>query len=119
MNRVVHFELLSRHPERTAAFYADVFGWRKVEAAEGYWRLISDESGAARGINGATVRPLNDALPMQTVNTVHVADLAAYVEKVVAHGGRTLSDALPLPGVGRFQYCADPEGIPFGLIEYA
>ncbi|HZG86915.1 VOC family protein [Paenibacillus sp.] len=119
MNRVVHFELLSRRPERTAAFYADVFGWRKVEAAEGYWRLISDDAGGARGINGATVRPISDALPPQTVNTVQVENLDAYAEKVRAHGGRTLSDVLPLPGVGRFQYCADPEGIPFGLIEYA
>jgi predicted enzyme related to lactoylglutathione lyase len=133
MNRVVHFELLSHDPQRTAAFYADVFGWLKVRGDGDYWRLISGGEGKGegnsdghgenggsrgRGINGATVRPMNAALPAQTVNTVQVDDLEVYAEKVLAHGGRTMSEVIPLPGVGRFQYCADPHGIPFGIIEY-
>lgn len=116
MNRVVHFEVLSRDPARTAAFYADVFGWRATEAAAGYWRLVTGET--ERGINGATVRPLSEALPLGTVNTVQVESVEAAAEKVKAHGGRALSDVIPLPGVGRFQYCADPDGVPFGIIAY-
>jgi len=83
-----------------------------------YWRLISSEERGERGINGATVRPVDPALPHQTVNTVQVEDLDAAMDKVVAHGGTALTDVIPLAGVGRFRYCADPEGIPFGLIEY-
>ncbi|MCI3927651.1 VOC family protein [Paenibacillus sp. TRM 82003] len=116
MNRVVHFELLSRDPARTAAFYADVFGWRVAEAEPGYWRLVTGDG--ERGINGATVRPASDALPLGAVNTVQVDDVAAAAERVAASGGRALSDVIPLPGVGRFQYCADPDGTPFGLIAY-
>jgi len=109
---------LSRDPAATASFYADVFGWRTVRGEGDYWRLITGEEGGARGINGATVRPMIEALPSQTVNTIHVADLDAYTEKVRSRGGRTLSDVIALPGVGRFRYCADPDGVPFGLIEY-
>ncbi|WP_199615362.1 VOC family protein [Paenibacillus alkalitolerans] len=118
MYRVVHFELLSRHPERTAAFYGEVFGWKTVRGTGDYLRLITgcDED---KGINGATVRPLNERLPAQAVNTVQVPDLEQSVATVCEHGGRTLSDIIDLPGTGRFVYCADPEGIPFGMIEYA
>lgn len=128
VNRVVHFELISRDPERTAAFYADVFGWTKTAGADGYWRLVTEEdagtrgagqSAGRRGINGATVRPLSGAVPEQTINTIHVANVDEFAAKTLAHGGRMLSDVLQLPGVGRFAYCADPLGIPFGLIEYA
>jgi len=120
LHRVVHFELLSRDPAATAAFYADVFGWRTSRGEGDYWRLISDEAeGPSRGINGATVRPIDAALPAPAVvNTIQVPDVAAYAEKVRARGGRTLSDLIPLEGVGTFQYCADPDGIPFGLIAY-
>jgi predicted enzyme related to lactoylglutathione lyase len=122
MNRVIHFELISNDPERTAAFYAEVFGWRRVSGEGDYWRLISEENAASdarKGINGATVRPLNEGIPAQTVNTVQVPALAETIAKVSECGGRTLSDIIPLAGIGRFIYCADPEGIPFGLIEYS
>ncbi|WP_158299417.1 VOC family protein [Paenibacillus antri] len=119
MNRVVHFELLSRDPGAAASFYADVFGWKTVRGEGDYYRLITGEEGdGTRGINGAAVRPMLPSLPAQTVNTIHVKDLPAYAEKVRSRGGRTLSDVIPLAGVGRFQYCADPDGTPFGLIEY-
>ncbi|HZG77634.1 MAG TPA: VOC family protein [Paenibacillus sp.] len=119
MNRVVHFEIVSRDPGRTAAFYAEAFGWRAARGEDDYYRLVTGEDGdGTRGINGATVRPIVPALPAQTVNTIQVDDLDAYAEKVCALGGRTISDVIPLAGVGRFRYCADPEGTPFGLIEY-
>ncbi len=119
MNRVVHFEIISRDPGGTAAFYAEAFGWRTVRGADDYYRLITGENGdEMRGINGAAVRPIVPSLPQQTVNTIQVNDLDVYAEKVRALGGRTISDVIPLAGVGRFRYCADPEGTPFGLIEY-
>ncbi len=119
MNRVVHFELVSRDPGATAAFYAEAFGWRTVRGEGDYYRLITGENeDGARGINGATVRPVAPSLPTQTVNTIQVDDVDAYAEKVRSLGGRTISDVIELAGVGRFRYCADPDGTPFGLIEY-
>jgi len=173
MNRVVHFEIVSRDPERTAAFYGAVFGWKTVRLGGpfDYWRLIAEDGApddgrrgeaesegeakaetkaeaeakakakakavakaeaetdargegsvggvrAARGINGAAVRPVSDNIPPGTINTIHVTDLDVYAARVLERGGRTLSEPIELPGVGRFRYCADPDGIPFGLIEY-
>ncbi len=117
MYRVVHFELLSEHPERTAAFYSEVFGWRAERGEGGYYRLVTGGAGE-KGINGATVRPLNDSLPRQAVNTVQVPDVEQALAKVLSCGGKTLSEPIELPGAGTFVYCADPEGIPFGMIEY-
>lgn len=117
MFRVVHFELLSEEPERTAAFYGEVFGWRAEPGGGGYFRLVTGDAGV-KGINGATVRPMNDRLPRQAVNTVQVPDVEQALAKVLLCGGEALSEPIELPGTGRFVYCADPEGIPFGMIEY-
>jgi uncharacterized protein len=117
--RVVHFELLSQRPEETAVFYSEVFGWQRLQGPDGYWRLITG-SGDERGINGASVGPLNDQLPAQVaVNTIEVPDLEQAIERIVRCGGRTLSEIIELNGAGRFAYCADPQDIAFGIIEYS
>ena len=52
-----------------------------------------------------------------TVNTIGVESLENAIEAVTKAGGKTLMDKQPIPGVGWFAYCADPEGNNFGVIQ--
>jgi hypothetical protein len=36
---------------------------------------------------------------------------------VVAAGGKTLTEKMPIPGVGVLAYCVDPEGTVFGVLQ--
>lgn len=116
MNRFTHFELATDDPEKTAAFYRDVFGW-KVEKWDGpveYWLVTTGESGTP-GIDGGFMRAEGPFQPGVTVNTVQVSDLDAMIEKIKAHGGQMLGEKDVIPGVGYQAYFKDNCGVIVGL----
>jgi predicted enzyme related to lactoylglutathione lyase len=53
MPRVVHFEIAANDPDKAAAFYQEVFGWKitKWEGPQEYWLVETGEEGEP-GING-------------------------------------------------------------------
>jgi predicted enzyme related to lactoylglutathione lyase len=117
MPRVIHFELETTNPEQTIAFYESVFGWqfRKLEGiGEEYW-LITTGSGDEPGINGGMMHGREEI--MRTINTIDVPSLDEYLGKVEAAGGKVLTPKMTIPNVGQFAYCADPQGIQFGVIQ--
>ncbi|MEX0788419.1 MAG: VOC family protein [Anaerolineales bacterium] len=116
MNRPVHFEILADDPERIGAFYKSLFGW-EIKAWDGggdaYW-LVTTGAKEVPGIDGGI---MSRQFPQAVINTTEVPDLAATLKKVSATGGKTVSEPHEIPGVGKFAYCADPEGNIFGLLE--
>ena len=86
MNRPVHFEIHVAEPEKSQAFYEQVFGWKfqKWDGPEEYWLLTTGTDGP--GINGGLMRS-PDGQP-RTVNTVQVSSVDEYVRKVTDGGGR-------------------------------
>lgn len=115
MNRVVHFEIAANDLEKVIAFYKQVFGW-KVTRWEGpmpYWLVTTGEDG--EGINGAFFKPHQDFTG--TVNTIAVASVDDYMQKVKDQGGKVVVDKMTVPGVGYLAYCKDVEGTLFGLHE--
>lgn len=114
MSRVVHFEISSDNPEKSAQFYQEVFGWEitKWGGPVEYW-LVTTGPKDAPGIDGGIMRrsePFTD-----TVNTIGVDDIDAFMEKVKACGGELVGEKQPIPGVGYQIYCRDSEGALFGL----
>jgi uncharacterized protein len=114
MNRFTHFELATSDPEKTAAFYREVFGWQ-VEKWEGpveYWMVTTGDA-STPGINGGLqhTSPENHG----TINTIEVADLDAALERVLAHGGEVVFPKDAIPGVGYLAYFRDNVGIIVGL----
>jgi uncharacterized protein len=105
----VHFEIPADDTAKGRAFWGELFGWQ-FEASPGpfeyHMARISDQAGAAitnmepskRGI-----RPYFD-----------VDDINAGAARVTELGGEA-NEPGPVPGMGWFATCRDPQGNEFGL----
>jgi predicted enzyme related to lactoylglutathione lyase len=115
MPRVVHFEIPADEPERAAKFYETVFGWKikKWEGPVEYWLVTTGEA-PEPGIDGGIMRRGEQNT---TVNTVSVASVDVFVEKITAAGGKVAAPKMAVPGVGWFAYCSDTEGNVFGIMQ--
>jgi len=113
-NPVVHWEFMSKQPERVAEFYAKLFDWKIDHRPEMNYRLV--DTGSDIGINGGILRPQREGpWPGNMLFYVAVDDLAAYRERVVAAGGEVHVAEQEVPGMGRFCLFTDPEGRMMGL----
>ena len=114
MPRVVHFELTSDDPEKSATFFQDVFDWKitKWDGPQEYWLVETGEEGEP-GINGGLFRP--SGIFSGTVNTIAVPDIDAYIEKVKQHGGEIVIEKNAIPGVGYSANAKDEGGTLFGI----
>jgi hypothetical protein len=116
MPRPLHFELVVSDPEKTGKFYKEVFGW-KIEKWNGpmeYW-MVSTEKGREKGINGGITK--KGPVQQPVVNTVMVSSVDNFHAKIKAAGGSIVTPKGPIPGMGWFSYCKDPEGIVFGIMQ--
>ena len=116
MSRVVHFELTSDDPEKSASFFQKVFDWKitKEEGPQEYWLVDTGEE-EEPGIIGGLFRPTD--VFTGTVNTIAVPDIDAYIEKVKQHGGEIVIEKNAIPGVGYSAYAKDTGGMLFGIHE--
>jgi hypothetical protein len=114
VHRVVHFEFNTSDPERSDAFFSEVFGWKvsKWEGGPDYWLATTGPEGDV-GIDGAIMRS-QDGTP-RTVNTIEVASVDEAAERVAAAGGQVVVPKQAIPGMGYFAYCTDPTGLIFGI----
>ena len=122
MSRVIHFEIPAAEPDRAAAFYGKVFGWKfdKWPGPMEYWMVLTGKDGEP-GINGGMVRRMGPApAEGQPVNcyccTVAVSSVDDYVAKATAGGGTVAVPKMPIPGVGWLAYVKDTEGNILGLM---
>ena len=117
-NPVVHFELMSKNPEKVSDFYAKTFGWKVKHMPEINYRLVDTDAKASGmpGINGGIVKPDKpEPWPGNMLAYILVDDLAAYRKKVKAQGGKIQIEEQKVPGMGKFSLFTDPEGRMMGL----
>jgi len=115
---VVHWELMSKDPEKVAAFYEQIFGWKIQQMPEMNYRLV--ETGGKGGINGGIFKPEGqEPWPGNMTLYIDVDDLAAYRERILAAGGEIHVEEQEVPGMGSFTLLADPEGRMMGLWKQA
>jgi uncharacterized protein len=114
MSRVMHFEIPAANPEKAAAFYGRVFGW-KIDrfGSQEYWLVSTGEKGSP-GIDGAI---MPNRTYKTTVNTVAVQSVDETLTAVTAAGGKTISQKMTIPGIGYLAYCQDLEGVTFGVLQ--
>jgi uncharacterized protein len=122
MNRPTHFEIHAENPERAAAFYTAVFGWKfqKWDGPMPYWLITTGTE--APGINGGMVPRLGPApAEGQAVNayaiTTKVASVDASVAAITANGGTIALAKMPIPAMGWLAYAKDTEGNIFGVMQ--
>ena len=116
MPRVVHFEINADKPERAAAFYKKVFGW-KIKMWGGkmpYW-LVTTGPNEEPGINGGLMPMQHPNQPC--VNTITVANVDQTMAAVTANGGQLAVPKMAIPGVGWLAYAKDLDGHIFGFMQ--
>ncbi len=109
-NPVVHFEIGGRDSAKTQAFYGKLFDWEIKQAGP-----AANITAAPGGIDGHITALGHEPYNYVTVY-VQVDDIATYLEKAKALGGKTLIPAVPIP-TGKFAWLADPDGNMIGLLQ--
>jgi predicted enzyme related to lactoylglutathione lyase len=105
---VVHFEIGCRDSAKTQEFYKKLFGW-KIETM-GPAAMIAAEPGGMTG----HITALSHEPHHYTMFYVDVDDVAAYLEKAKALGGKTVVPPVEIP-TGTFAWMQDPEANTVGL----
>ena len=114
---VVHWELMSKDPEKVSAFYSKIFDWKVDHHPELNYRIVdTGAKGNMPGINGGIVKPDKPSpWPGNMLLYILVDDLSAYRQKVVKAGGKIHIEEHKVPGMGKFSLFTDPEGRMMGL----
>jgi predicted enzyme related to lactoylglutathione lyase len=121
---VVHFEIPADDPEKLAAFYTGLFGW-KIEKfpmdGMDYWGVetvpVDDKQMPVRpgAINGGlTKRTMPQQMP---TNYVQVESVEEFTAKAKGLGATVLIEKTPVMDMGAFALVVDPQGNPLGLWE--
>ena len=109
--KLVHFEIPAADPERAKSFWSGVFAWEFGASAMpdmeySMVRTGEDQGGAVMGSEG----------PFGIVIYFDTDDIEAAIARVREHGGKA-EDRMPIPHVGWFARCTDPEGNDFSLFQ--
>jgi uncharacterized protein len=110
--KLVHFEVPARDAEREKAFYSGVFGWEFGDSAMPEMEYYMVRTGEDQG---GAVYP-SDKTGNGLVIYFDTDDIDASIAKVRELGGRA-EDKMPIPHVGWFTPCSDPEGNAFSLFQ--
>jgi uncharacterized protein len=119
MNNVMYFEVQADHPDRTIAFYTDIFGW-KFSKQEGlpveYWRIETE--GIAGGLLKRPFAPPPTGIGTNAyVCSMEVTSFDETAKKILEHGGEVALEKFPVPGRCWQGYFLDTEGNTFGIFE--
>ena len=112
-NPVVHFEVTGKDAKKLQDFYSGVFGWQIDASNPMNYGIITAQDG--HGIGGG-VGP-GDGDQGGVTFYIEVNDPQAYLDKVVAKGGKVLMPVTDIPGMVTMAQFSDPEGHRIGMIK--
>ena len=114
-NRVVHFEIPCDHPEKTMAFFTEVFGWNFQQfGPDEYWFTITGDD-ATPGINGGLMKKRDPQQPI--TNTIAVENIDTSMAHIEKAGGQIVVPKMAIPTMGWVAYFKDPDGNIHGVWE--
>jgi predicted enzyme related to lactoylglutathione lyase len=107
--RVVHIEFPAQDADRGQSFYESLFGWEFSQPMEGMDYRMAD---LGEG-QGAALFPSDSG---ETGLRIYFStdDIDSELDKVRELGGEA-NEKMPVPGMGWFAACKDPEGNAFSL----
>lgn len=124
MNRIVHFEIHSKDPVASTAFYKKVFGWNidKWPSPDmEYWFVMTaPKESKEEGINGGLLIRKGDAPKEgQPVNafvcTVQVEDIDKSIAAILEAGGTLAQPKFNIANMAWQAYYKDLDGNIFGV----
>ena len=118
LGRPVWYELMTTDMKAAETFYSDVVGW-KTAPFEGAGRPYTqfNRGGDDSGVAGVMTKPAEVKAPPFWAMYVAVPDLEDAASKITRLGGKTHTDVIEIPSVGRLQMMMDPQGAAFYIIE--
>ena len=118
-SRFVWVELMTGDVASAAAFYSGVVGWQaQASGLPGVDYTLMKVGDA--GVAGMMATPPELAAigrPASWSGYIDVDDVDAMAARLLEAGGKVLSPAANIPGVGRFAVVADPQGAAFMLFK--
>jgi predicted enzyme related to lactoylglutathione lyase len=119
LGRPVWYELMTSDMKAAEAFYKAVVGW-KSEPFEGAGRPYTafNRSGDV-SVGGVMDTPAEVKAPPFWAMYVAVPKLEEAVSKIKRLGGKTHTEVIAIPNIGRMQLMMDPQGAAFYIIEPA
>jgi predicted enzyme related to lactoylglutathione lyase len=116
----IWYELMSRDPAASKAFYDGVVGWDidvdPVAPGVDYRMIKRSDGGNAGGVLTLTDAMVEGGARQAWLGYLHVSDVDATVAAVVADGGKQMMPPFDQPGVGRLAMVTGPEGAPIYLM---
>ena len=111
---LVHFMIPAEDPVKISGFYHAVLDWTIEPVSPEFPDYLAITTSDRKGAVGGGM--MKKMMPEQgLLNYYLVDDLEEFNTKVRGNGGQVVIEKMPVPGVGYFSVCLDPEGNPFGL----
>jgi len=108
-NKVAHFEIVAKDPEKASEFYSSVFDWETSYMEEMNYFMFADG-----GTGGGFTKP-EDAMPAGTVLYFYIDDIPKALEQVKLSGGTVVREKTEIPGMGWYGLFKDLDGNRIGL----
>jgi len=120
LGRPVWYELMTTDMKAAEAFYKTVIGWQSAPfegAGKPYTQF--NRGSADTSVAGVMTKPEEVKAPPFWAMYIAVPDLEESVSKIKRLGGKTHTEVMTIPKVGRLQMLMDPQGAAFYIIEPA
>ena len=112
-NPVMHWQILTKQPEKLEEFYSALFGWKvSGDHALGYKQV---DTACKEGIHGG-FWPISEKEGHSMVQLfIRVDDVKAHAKKAEKLGAHIVMPPQTLPGGDEMAVAMDPDGIPFAI----
>ena len=115
---IVHFDIVADDVGKSMEFYKYVMGWEMerfpgTEAGDMEYWMVKPKGDDPSAVGGGIGKK---QMPEQTNMNYYDAEggLEAFNQRVKDKGGKVMMEKMPVPDMGWFSACMDPEGNPFG-----
>lgn len=119
LGRPMWFELMTPELDAAVAFYTNVVGWTSAPFGGSPEPYVMFNRAGSIPAAGALKTPAHVNAPPFWSMYIGVPDLEAAAAKVTKLGGARHTDVIDVPGIGRMQLMADPQGAVFYLYQPA
>jgi predicted enzyme related to lactoylglutathione lyase len=119
LGRPLWYELMTTDMKAAEAFYRDVVGWKTApfEGAGQPYTMFTRTADTSTSVGGVMTKPAEVEAPPFWAMYIGVPSLDEAVAEIKKHGGRSHTDVIEIPGVGRMQLMQDPQGAVFYIME--
>jgi uncharacterized protein len=117
----IWYELLTTDPDAAAGFYGSVVGWSFADSGvpDMDYRILSYDGDSVGGMMALPAGAEEKGMRPGWLGYIGVDDVDAAIDRLNEAGGSVHMEAQDIPNVGRIAMVADPQRVPFYLMQPA